>query len=550
MVDDVSGNLADWILSLAQKLEEEQNPSVEGYVSFLRQPALLTELVDLIEKLPDNVEESTHFYQSACVLAFDICVAQLQSAKEHQNKYAQKLLIELMDYLAKVMSASSHTFGFWLPILNAFYETRVELAATLQEAFMGLAGREEARTWDDDPDDLQSIRDILVDLSDLSDFDIAEHLFSQGHAMPPEFYMDLLLDLYSVEEGQDIGVLFLLHPNVEVRQVVFATLDHLMSKLQLSDLSLTRLKMIQNWYPESFDVYFKRWIKLQRRLGATFLPPSEPKAVEFYATEVDGAGSQGIMMHIRQKKHHKVCGLLYKQDVGIKDVWVLTMTSTVAVNKYYRDVFDDRVTLRTVDLNYVKLMTNHFLALLRDKQDTPPLYFLEVQMLLGEGFYPELIDPSGMIQELGVPISPFTPEVVAAGLKRTHRWMTDKSCAQSWFEEDAQIDACVNQCCNFVDGIKECSLERANELVMSSILENRREKWGFHFLWIALWAKARTRKHERFWQDAFFVAYTIFEGEPLQDIPIMRDICELTTMHSLETMHERRSHLNLKSDLH
>lgn len=550
MSDSNKTRLSEWITYLAEKLHTQQTPSVEENISFLKNPEFLEQLVDRFESLPDlsdGTETEALNYQSACILAFDICVAQLQSAIEYHNKYAEKLLERLMNYLAGVVKHSVHPLGFWLPILDAFYESQVTLSTNLEEAFMDLTSRDGVEPVDE-KDYAQSIRELLVELSDLSDFDIAEHFFSQAHAMPAAFYMDLLLDLYSVEEGQDVGILFLLHPKAEVRTMVLDTLDHILPHVLLSDLSLTRLKMIQAWYPHEYAPYFQRWMKSQRKQGAHFLQLAPESAYQIYATELDGAGSQGLLIHLSSgSRRHKVCGVLYKYGVGIKDVWMTMPLLKKELKAYYRDVFDESVTLREVDLAYLQRFINHFLALQYEKNELPPLHLLELQIALGIEFRPERIEIDALIEELAVEITPFTLEEVEKGIKQTNRWFRDKKFTRSWFEEDHEIDACVNQCCSIVDGIKVCAIARAEEMVLEEVFEARREKWKFHFLWTALWAKACARHNERVWKDALFVAYAILSGRPLKELAIMQDICHFSVINSLETMQERRSHLNLSA---
>ena len=78
--------------------------------------------------------------------------------------------------------------------------------------------------------------------------------------------------------------------------------------------------------------------------------------------------------------------------------------------------------------------------------------------------------------------------------------------------ENPLIDKIVNHNSSFVDGVRVCRLEDAIEAVFAEEMELHRDKWQFHFLWIALWVKAKERKNEKVWQDSFLIAYTIHEG--------------------------------------
>ena len=141
-------------------------------------------------------------------------------------------------------------------------------------------------------------------------------------------------------------------------------------------------------------------------------------------------------------------------------------------------------------------------------------------------------------------ISPFTPDSIQASFKRSKSWPQNKRFTESWYVENAHIDKLVNRCCSFIDGVKVCCFEDAMKGVFAKEMELHRDRWLFHFLWIALWLKVKTRKNEKVWQDSFFVAYAIHTGTALDAIPIMHEICHETIVNSIETMQERRTHLN------
>lgn len=56
--------------------------------------------------------------------------------------------------------------------------------------------------------------------------------------------------------------------------------------------------------------------------------------------------------------------------------------------------------------------------------------------------------------------------------------------------------------------------------------------------------ESQGKRNEKMWRDSFLIAYTIHEGTPLKEIPVMQEICRQTVINSVETMHERRTHLS------
>jgi hypothetical protein len=537
-------SLKNWIADMANLIEHSENPDPKHYTYFLDDPSLAINLVDLIDGLDEvKVENEERAYYSACVYALDICVAQLQSAKEANNKSAGRLIEHLMDYLAQAITTQKHTLSFWLPILNAFYEVHVDLSQTLQEAYFSLASEEEL----DDEEEvahINSIRELILDLSELGEYEIVENLFVQSYAMPPDFFSDLVCDLYSIEEGKELAILFLLHPKAEVREVVFSTFEVIMEDLHLSPRALTRLQAIQKWFPSAQQNAIKHWIKLQRKKGVTFDTENKKPAIHLRASEVDGTGAQGIFMHYRTGTKYRLCGLLLKQGYGIKDAWVTPPLAKKEVERFYNETFDESVVLRKVEQQFIERMVNHFLALTIADFRIPDLHFLEMQEELGLEFQPIRIEPHHMIEQMAIQISPFTQEVIDLTLKRTKHWPHTKQFTESWYLESSSIDKLVNRHCSFVKGVKVCQFEEAIEDVFSQEFESNRDFWMFHFLWIAFWLQSNSRKNDKTWQDSFILGYCIHSRVSLKDIPIMYEICYQTVMHSMETMQERKTHLN------
>ena len=128
--------LQEWMVDMAEFLDNNDDPSNLHYTYFVHEPELALHLVTLIDTLDEQHIDDDRSYFSACIFALDVCVAQLQIASENGNKSATKVLDQLMDNLAIAISSNKHTLSFWLPILNAFYEVHVELSEALKNAYL------------------------------------------------------------------------------------------------------------------------------------------------------------------------------------------------------------------------------------------------------------------------------------------------------------------------------------------------------------------------------------------------------------------------------
>lgn len=535
--------LTQWITKIAGFIQQDKDIDATCYAHFMENPELGTDVLDIIQGLDESRVDANPSRYTACIFALDICVAKLQAASESSSKLAHKMLQHLMEHMAEAIDSGKHSLSFWLPILNAFYEVHVELSERLKDAYLRLANQESEVTPDDEGAHLTSIRDLIHELSDMSVFDIAENFFAQSYAMPPDFFVDLVLDLYFLEEGQDIALLTLLHPDPEVREIVVSTIDSLITTVTLSPMSLSRLQMIKHWYPESYHAQFNHWITIQRKKEVVFHRFTPSKVVQLKASEIDGGGAQGIFVHLRKKRQNRLCGLLLKQSIGIKDAWITPVISLQEVDSYYEDAFDGSIVLRKIDLTYLEMMANHFLSITLAQGGMPDLHLLEIQEELGLQFLPRRLDMEAVMQDMGVQITPITNQIIQASLQRSKKWPKTKTFVDSWLIENAAVDKLVNQCSGFVGGHKICDLDQAAALVFEEF-EQHREQWIFHFLWVALWVRSGARSTELMWQDCFFIAHIIQSGEPLKDIPLMEDLCKRSVLNSIDTMQDRRTHLS------
>lgn len=533
------------IKQIATCIDTNEDIPPEYYALFMQKPILALDIIDTIQALDETQVEKKPSFYTACIFSLDVCVSQLQSAREH-SKQAEKNLNQLMSHLAIAINSKKHTLSYWLPILNAFYEVHIDLSNDLKEAYFILANEEGETANLDEHTHINSIRELILELSDLSVFDIAENFFAQSYAMPADFFVDLLLDLYSIEEGQDIGLLALLHPNAEVRDVVISTLDSIMPTITLSSVSLSRLQHIKQWYPAYLGDQFDRWIKIQRKKGVVFhRPKTFFKITQLKASEIDGGGAQGIFLQLKKHQKNRLCGMLFKQNHGIKEAWMTPIVTADEVKHYYDEAFDDTLELRAVDLDYLKMMTEHFLARTLEQGDMPGLHLLEIEEALGIQFIPQKIDVDELMQQLSVQISPFTTDTLESSLQRSKNWLKKMRFTESWFVESPLVDKLVNQSSSFIDGIKICELDEAIERVFKEDMEVHRDQWLFHFLWTTLWLKSKHRANSKLWQDSFMIAYTIYSGVPLHTLPLLREICRQSVLNSMETMQERKTYLSL-----
>ncbi|MCC5792717.1 MAG: hypothetical protein JJT82_08965 [Legionellaceae bacterium] len=536
----------DWLQTVARSLAKNEEPPVDFYQLWIDKPARVLLLIDRIDQYPDQELDTLEHEFSAAIIALDICVANLQSALENGQKSARGMLDRIMETLTEKMLEKKHGLPFWMPILNAFYDVQVELSQPLKNAYLWLADQSESEETAPE-DTLDNIREMIQELSHHNIYEIAEHIFAQSHVMPPEFFAELLLDLFSLDEGQDIGLLSLMHPHPVIRASVLEVLNDILPQVRLSPASLSRLQAIRHWYFDGERRLIEGWIKQQRKQGVVFARPPVARNIRIRACEIDGSGTQGIILRMSHQRKPIMAGLLFKGACGIKDIWLNTLASQAVLEQQFKELFNEDLYSREVDLAYFTQLTNHFLQETLAMGSMPDLQLLQLQEVLGIQFIPQKIDIKALLASLTVLIQPFTPELITQALQSSKKWSYKAPFAGSWFAESPVIDSVVNQCCTYKEGTKICDLTEAITQVIHQVFDAQREKWCFHFLWNALWLKAKARPQERSWRDSLLIAYVIDQGMALADIPVMQTIAQQTVINSMETMNNRRTHLNTLS---
>lgn len=528
------------IRKIATTLNNDTAPALELYGPFLKNPQLALKLADYIEQLEEDPDSSQYPLFSAAVFALDVSISQLKTELEQKSRSANQHLMAIMDHLASLINNSDHDINYWLPVINVFYESKLELNANLQAAYLNKLSDVEPQQWQDSTT-LEAIQQLIHELQDLSIFEVTEHFFAQSYAMPADFYGELLLDLLQVEKGSEIAVLSLLHPKNDIRETVCEVLNDAIDHIELSPQSLSHIQAIQRWYPIEKRAMFDSWMKAQRKKGVIFEPLKPQSSYSLQASEIDGNFAQGLFI---QTAEPRLCGILCQFEKGIKDVWLTPLLPDEMLKQYTNEAFQNSITLRPIDQDYLQRIVNHSLYLNIQNGETPNLYLLEIQEILGLLFEPKAIDVEELINELALQIIPFNMSEREESFKRSKAWVKNKKFTESWFEEGPEIDKMVNQCCSIKEGIKICDFKMASALIFETIFEKQRSRWRFHFLCLALWLKSKAKKNEKAWIDSFYIAYSIDQGMPLKDIPIMEDIGFQTIANSLETMQDRRTYLS------
>ena len=129
-----------------------------------------------------------------------------------------------------------------------------------------------------------------------------------------------LLAQKDVPALRDAALGWLLNDAAQVRQVVAQMLEQ--DAVNNSGSTLRRMIALRNWVPEADRPALDRAIKASQKKVACASWPSA-KVLEAYASGCDGSGAQSVFMIVAQGRKRALAALLFKQDSGVRDAWVI-----------------------------------------------------------------------------------------------------------------------------------------------------------------------------------------------------------------------------------
>lgn len=508
-------------------------------------------VLPLLDKLA--TENTSHAYKQACLVFLAQALTNLRYHYERHEVWAKRLYTELAEgLLARVEYLSREDL---LCIMQAFYEARLEVPEAFKELSMEKLA--DIKETEYSLEEMRAHGQALVESfftehPTLTAFELSDILFESLHALPAEAAQSMIVCLTENQRtvAQEAAVLFLLHPKPGIRELTINTLIELYAEKLLTPVNLRRLVTIRQWWPEEERKPLDTLIAAQRKREGQFADiPPPPDKIRYEACLFDGSGVQMIFIETEQGKNCRLGGFLVKHEVGIRDAW---MTSVHMPEKELRSLRrqlqkEQPLPLSQVSEEYVAQIASHFMALNNRNKETPEPHFLEIYELLGAQAWraePTKIDEC--LLELFHEINPGMPteKWINESLERSGDWTDYEAFTESWFETSPGIDALINRHTSLNQDRPKIKFDDALHELSTTGFEYVRQKWVALFFWMALMTKSCPNpKKDLLWEDFATLAYVLNDGMPMQDIPLMQCIIHDSLSISIDSIHERGSHL-------
>jgi hypothetical protein len=327
--------------------------------------------------------------------------------------------------------------------------------------------------------------------------------------------------------------LMLLHPLPEVRNELAQLTSVFAGTDSITPVTLRRMIGLRNWLPQAEQDPLDAGIKKARAASTECARNPPRQSMDLYATTFDGSGVQGVWLISRHGPPYTVVAIMVKQGEGIRDVYVHKENSKQDVKAMIKE-FRRTAATEPVSMAYVDRLIPHFLRVGQRENHPPPPEMLQAAEMLGEYWMPAPMVFPEEIAKLEKAASPRiqNPAVVAAVLADSADWPERMRFAESWFEDDARVDALLREHVG-PHSHWQANMDRASSMLLDRVLEERRQAWCERLVWMTLWARNRPDKSNQRWEEFLILARELRRGRPLKEIPLMRAVAERSVQSAL-----------------
>ncbi len=500
-------------------------------------PALAVDFLEMIMaryQPPSREAQEPDPVYEACLALFRESLSRLASAIEQGRPWAPDIVGQVEDDLIERVFTPEAGMGLQSDVLDAFKESGLAISDDLKEANQELMSYY-GRFWEKNgaPDLNQTAEEMVRDGAD-GPFELAEILLSQFLMSPSiENQLDVLEHIAENAKHAHLGELLglmLLHPEKEVRHrlpvILEAGLPHL-----VSPPTLRRMIALRNWIPDDERPAVDALIKKSRLARIECAPNQPAELLSVRASPIDGSGAQALCLAIRRNGQLVSCNALFKLGHGVRDAFLHRHEREEKIREEL-DYIDHEAQSMPVDREYVDLIVPHFIGESCRRGEPPPLGMLQIADSLGVSDW--TASPLDSSEVLGAMLdamrpSERKPSAAALAVAKSDRWAVKTHTADSWFESDESVDRLLRKSM----GDPDCWLlhmDRAEGLVLSKILQARRQHWLDQFIFTAVLFKRVKPKPNLAWKKFCLLAHAIQEGQPLREIPLMRWIANQTVV--------------------
>ena len=362
-------------------------------------------------------------------------------------------------------------------------------------------------------EDIQQM--ILHALEDAPDEFVMVASMQQALGMLPAEGLSLVFHTLTETDDTRIGDLLTLYVLDAESDIALAAIQALSSRpVCVSPVSLNRLVRIRNWLSGPVQKAVDELIRNVRKKGVMPAVPEQSYEIqEAWMPPIDGVGSQGVMMLLRKGYDYRLAGCVFKEGVGVVDVFVSPPGMKKEMLEVIREARSHMGKMEKITLDFVRILLPAFLAEHRNSGlpvDQELIQMLEILEL--DNWNPE---PQALINLIPAELlAEADDEEIARVQKSSGRWCTT-TLGSSWFLMDDALG----------EILERVSTSHSVRAVCDELLENQRSQWQNRMLRMALWTHyGKNKKLKRHTREFLVVHQLLASQLPVSDIKLMHGI--------------------------
>ena len=367
-------------------------------------------------------------------------------------------------------------------------------------------------------------KDLVASLLEVADqagqnpFEVYEYLNSLLASFPPEACGMLVSELIAGKKAviNQAAAGFLLHPDAVLAQSVAETLAASAGKTPVESSLVERLVRMRPWLPQTRQAQLDSTIRAMRLNASPPLKADAPKIIKCYASVCDGSGTRSLFVTQRVGRHYQIATVMMKL-AGVADAMVLPELSKSAMDDIVREM---KSSIPVVETNSAGITRMLALAIANNfaSGNPPPFKLVEVVESLDLGpIHPDHSSPTEIIAGLLADLPPEQTNPTAVA--KAHADILNSEFAYQWFEAGEALEDLLYP----VKGSKQ----RVAKL-MKAYLPERRAFWARQCAISALAMHGDEKTARSPWKQLALVGRDIASDLPLDQIPLMKQIAELS----------------------
>ena len=458
----------------------------------------------------------------------------LRTDIERRRPEADASMERLQTALAEHVFHPDVDLGLGAEVTRMLLDARVEILPQLHQANsarMAMMPVPEEMLGADLEQALEQILAGFAESGATSPFELVDMLLQMMAVGDYEAQMTLYKGLFfSVHEiAREAVALMVFHPHKEVREGVAEVLAGAAGE-SFSPVMLRRLIIARNWFPETLRIKLDQAISNARRARIACAPLAKPVKMQMYASVMDGANAQSFMAILPRGKGFLGCSVMLKTGHGVADAFILPLEDKFHLKELKNVMLNETGSTET-SKSYFDQRICHGLADGAGEGKVPTHWLVAIAEQLGNDQWKAVpFNCDKELQQLtDYLVKKKRASVLEANknkaLQLSSQWLRHHVFTGSWFEDDVEVDDLLD---TFFGKKPSKKASDPALQVVDNILEPRRQCWLDRLIVATLWLKY-SLKPPLSWEQMYHVAKTVADHSiPLQEIPLMRAIAEVT----------------------